>query len=166
MARNLALIVGGATLLLLGQSAGHVARARPQIHEAGAHPAFPGLFRPRPHVPPKALESSAPTPVDQPGVGQRFHGLLAADQAEVRARIGAPDVERSEGAGAMWTYRLPECALFVFFRVPKGAAPGQPPRVTGAASGPRVRGRTPPPVNDCIAQAMSRRSAASPGAPP
>ena len=124
MARNLALIVGGATLLLLGQSAGHVARARPQIHEAGAHPAFPGLFRPRPHVPPKALESSAPTPVDQPGVGQRFHGLLAADQAEVRARIGAPDVERSEGAGAMWTYRLPECALFVFFRVPKGAAPG------------------------------------------
>ena len=164
MARNLALIVGGAALLLLGQSAGHTAKAKPPVHEQASQAPFRGLFRPRPHSRPKALESSAPTPVDQPGAGQRFHGLLAADQADVRARIGAPDVARSEGSGAMWTYRLPDCALFVFFRTPKGAAPGQPPRVTGAASGPRVRGRSPPPVNDCIGQALNRRAAAPPSA--
>lgn len=84
-----------------------------------------------------------------------FHGLLAADEMEVRSRLGAPDVARAEGAGAMWTYRLPDCALFVFFKSPQG----QPLKVSGAASGPRVRGRTPPPVNECVAEALDRQDA-------
>jgi hypothetical protein len=111
----------------------------------------------RPAAPP-ASGAPAPEPGPPPEPAQRFHGLLSADETQVRARIGSPDVTRAEGAGAMWTYRLPECALFVFFRLPKDAAPGEPIRVSGAASGPRVRGRTPPPVNDCIAQAISRQT--------
>ncbi len=89
---------------------------------------------------------------------QKFHGLLAAAPEEVRAKLGQPDFSRGEGSGAMWTYRLPDCALFVFFKAPKGALPGMALKVSGAAAGPRVRGHAPPPVNACIAEAISRQA--------
>ncbi len=162
MARNLALILGGAALVLLGQSASLAAHANPlpRLHVARAGPKLR-----LPKVKPASVKPNTAV-VEPHGPGQPFHGLMAADQGEVRARIGAPDVARGEGAGAMWTYRLPDCALFVFFRTAKNAPADAPARVSGAASGPRVRGQRPLPVNDCIAQAMTRQaSAGSAGAP-
>ncbi len=54
----------------------------------------------------------------------------------------------------MWTYRLPDCALFVFFK----AAEGQSLKVSGAATGPRRRGQPPTPVDACVAQALAQAS--------
>jgi hypothetical protein len=75
--------------------------------------------------------------------------LLHATPAEVRARFGDPDVSRSEGKGAFWTYRMPHCALFLFF---KDGAKGL--RVSGASTGPRKRGEPAPTVQACLAQAI------------
>ena len=160
MARNLALTLGGAIIVLLGQDARAAVAAGPLPH---LHIPRPPHAAAKPHAAKPLAQSSAPVS-DQPAAAQRFHGLMAADQTEVRARIGAPDVARSEGAGAMWTYRLPDCALFVFFRGPKGAPADAPARVSGAASGPRVRGQKPLQVNDCIAEGMSRQG--GPGGAP
>ena len=75
--------------------------------------------------------------------------LFAATPAQVRARFGDPDVSRSEGKGAFWTYRMPNCALFLFFQDgPKGL------RVSGASTGPRKRGEPTPTVEACLAQAI------------
>ncbi len=143
MLRGLTLILGAGALLGLAGStalaahppaAGPVASSAPP--ESGAAPAARSEHVGEGRLPP-------------------FHGLLAIDEAAAKARLGAPDVARSEGSGAMWTYRLPSCALFVFFRTSQG----RPLHVSGAASGPRMRGRSPPPVNECIAQALDRQAA-------
>lgn len=133
MARSSSWPIAAALLLLVGALAAEavIARAAPR---PGATPAAPA-------EPP-----------------QKFHGLMSAPPDEVRARIGQPDFARSEGSGAMWTYRLPDCALFVFFRAPKDAPPGTGLKVSGAAAGPRVRGRASPPVNECIAEAITRQA--------
>ncbi len=82
---------------------------------------------------------------DDGGLGPLFH----ASEAGVRARLGDPDVSRSEGRGAFWTYRLPHCALFLFFRDgPKGY------RVSGASTGPRKRGESSLSVAACLASAV------------
>ena len=86
-----------------------------------------------------------------------FGGLALLSEAELRARLGQPDIARSEGAGAMWTYRLPDCALFVFFR----STAGQPLKVSGAAAGPRRRGQAPVPVETCIAEASQPHAPSS-----
>jgi hypothetical protein len=75
--------------------------------------------------------------------------LLHASPAAVRARLGDPDVARAEGKGAFWTYRLPHCALFLFFREgPKGL------RISGASTGPRRRGEPAMSVSACLATAV------------
>ncbi len=148
MIRSLALIVGAAALAFWAQSAARAGRLDLPVTPASAAPAADlGLG-----AAPRAAKPAS-------GRAAQFHGLLAASESEVKTRLGAPDVARSEGAGAMWTYRLPDCALFVFFKRPEG----QPLKVSGAASGPRVRGRTPPPVNECVAEALQRQAAASTG---
>jgi len=81
---------------------------------------------------------------DDLGLGR----LLHAGPSAVRERLGAPDVERAEGKGAFWTYRLPHCALFVFFH---DGAKGL--RVAGASTGPRRRGEPVLSVAACIASA-------------
>jgi hypothetical protein len=81
--------------------------------------------------------------------GEAVGGIQAlenATQAQVRARFGEPDVARAEGAGAFWTYRLPDCALFVFFR-----KDGKALRVSGLSAGPRRRGETTPETGVCMA---------------
>jgi hypothetical protein len=75
--------------------------------------------------------------------------LLKKSEAEVRARLGEPPIARREAGGAMWTYRLERCALFVFF-VPQGR---EGLRVSGASAGPRKRGLPTPEVEACIASA-------------
>ena len=147
MERTPARIVCGATLALLLAAVG-VASATPKIVPV-AH--LHQHARPlKPDTPKPEIANAKPPP-------QQFHGLMAQDQEAVRTRLGAPDVARDEGSGAMWTYRLPDCALFIFFRGPKGGAPDIASRVSGAASGPRVRGQRPLPVNECIAEAMNRQ---------
>ena len=82
---------------------------------------------------------------DDAGLGRLLHAAPAA----VRERLGDPDVARAEGKGAFWTYRLPHCALFLFFHEgPKGL------RVTGASTGPRRRGEPAPSVAACLASAV------------
>ena len=143
MSRTLVFIAGVAAVALMAQSAARAARqdalpasdAVDLLHEqppASSRPGRPPANRPPP-----------------------FHGLLGVSEPEVTARLGAPDLARAEGKGAMWTYRLPDCALFVFFR----RTQGEGLKVSGAASGPRTRGRNPPPVNECLTEAVSRRPA-------
>jgi hypothetical protein len=135
MLRTLALIMGVAAAGLLAQSAAHAAR-QDTISSSDSVDLLP------------TAPGHAPKP-------PAFHGLLGVGEADVTARLGSPDVARAEGAGAMWTYQLPDCALFVFFRrqVPEGL------KVSGAASGPRTRGRTPPPVNECLSEALGKHGA-------
>ena len=136
MVRTLALIAGVAAAALVAQGAAHAAR-----QDAPASSDSVDL------LPPASSHASKPP---------AFHGLMGGSEADVTQRLGPPDLARAEGKGAMWTYRLPDCALFVFFRraAPEGL------KVSGAASGPRTRGRNPPPVNECLNEALSRHPAA------
>ena len=87
---------------------------------------------------------AAEEPEDDQGLGRLFH----AAPSTVRERLGDPDVARAEGKGAFWTYRLPHCALFLFFHDgPKG------PRLAGASTGPRRRGEAQLSVSACLASA-------------
>ena len=117
------------------------AAARPRHKPPAAAPAPKAATPAAPEA--DAADPAAPTPA--------FGGLAALSEAQARARLGPPDIARSEGSGAMWTYRLPDCALFVFFR----STGGQPLKVSGASAGPRRRGQTPLPVEACIAQARA-----------
>ena len=80
----------------------------------------------------------------------RVGALLGASEGDVRAALGEPAVARREDGGAMWTYRLPSCALFVFFR----ASGREGLRVVGATSGPRRRGDAAPSAEVCLAAAV------------
>lgn len=94
---------------------------------------------------PRRAEPEAATEEEDGGLGPLFHAPTSA----VRERLGDPDVSRAEGKGAFWTYRLPNCALFVFFHEsPRGL------RVTGASTGPRKRGEPPMTVQQCLATAV------------
>ena len=139
MVRTLALIIGVAAAGLWIQTAAHAARqdALPQSDAVNL------------------LQEPGHGPKGQAARTPQFHGLLAATEAETISRLGAPEIRRAEGSGAMWTYRLPDCALFVFFK--KAGTEGL--KVSGAASGPRMRGRNPPPVNECLSEAFDRRLA-------
>ena len=80
-----------------------------------------------------------------------FEGLLGLNQDQARGRLGAPDLAQAAGSGAMWTYRLNDCALFVFFRSDNG----QPLTVSGAAAGQRRRGQSVPTLEACLAAALN-----------
>ena len=82
----------------------------------------------------------------EPQVG--LQTLANATQAQVRAKFGDPDVARSEGDGAFWTYQLPDCALFVFFRKEAKVL-----RVSGLSAGPRRRGEPAPETAECLTTA-------------
>ena len=130
--------------LVLALTLTAAAHAKPK-----AKPAEPSILVPAgpPPAPPPPPPPPAPT----------VRELTAANEAQVRARLGAPDVARREGAGAFWTYRFKSCALFVYFR----AEDGQPLKVTGAAAGPRRRGQSTPKVEACLAQYRDRGEVAA-----
>ena len=102
-------------------------------------------------APQETLHEDAPsrTGPDARPTPEPLGKLFAATPAQVRARFGDPDVSRSEGKGAFWTYRMPHCALFLFFQ---DGAKGL--RVSGASTGPRKRGEPAPTVEACLAQAI------------
>ncbi len=74
--------------------------------------------------------------------------LAGLTQAEVRTRLGEPAIANGEGAGALWTYRLPDCALLVFFE-----DKGRGLKVAGAEAGPKRRGDPKPALEACLAGA-------------
>lgn len=71
--------------------------------------------------------------------------LVGLTPKELTARLGSPDVANGDGAGALWTYRLPECAVLVFFE-----DKGRGLRVAGAEAGPRKRGQPTPLLDACL----------------
>jgi hypothetical protein len=154
MARKTALMIAGAALVLAAQGMGEPARALPLAPIRMHMQHMPRPHAPRPKPPPTQADGAAKP---QSAPSQQFHGLMAAAETDVRTRLGTPDVVRAEGSGAMWTYSLPNCALYIFFKTPKGASAAGSLHVSGAAAGPRVRGQRPLPVNDCIAEAMTRQ---------
>lgn len=77
--------------------------------------------------------------------------LMGAGEAETRIRLGAPDIARREAKGAMWTYRRPGCALFIYFR----AEPEL--RVVGASAAPRRRGEPAPATDACLLEVAAQK---------
>ncbi len=106
-----------------------------------------------------AAASDSPPAADAPAAAYDFGGLLGLDQDHARARLGPPDLAQAQGAGAMWTFRQRNCALFVFFR----ADAGQPLKVSGAAAGQRRRGLQVPTLEACIAEALRDQAQAVSG---
>ncbi len=148
MQRPVALCICALALTALAggaAAAGKAARrpSRPADARPAAEAAGPIATAPREKT---AAGNASPIPL---------RGLLSVTEAEARARLGPPDLARTEGAGSLWTYRLNHCALLVFFK----AADGQPLRVSGAASGPRRRGEAPLPVDACLGEALERGAA-------
>jgi len=131
---------------LAGLTAAGAAEARPKPQPKAEAPSIlqPAGPAPQPAEPPR------PKP---PSLAE----LSAASEAQVRARLGAPDVARNEGAGAFWTYRLKSCALFVFFHTEDGHGL----RVSGAQAGPRRRGQPAPSVEACLKQFGEPRDVAA-----
>jgi hypothetical protein len=108
------------------------------VPPAASHPAggggFLGLFPRKPERP-----AGAPAPT--------LAGLLGADETRLRAELGDPDLMRAEGGGALWTYKLQTCAVYVFLSRPKPNAPWQ---VKGAQAGPLKRGQAAPDLDGCL----------------
>jgi hypothetical protein len=96
--------------------------------------------------------SAAPAPAAKPAPapprGEAHFPLARATPDEVKAWLGEPAVANHEGEGALWTYRLQDCALMVFFK-DEGAGL----KVSGVATGPRRRGQPAPDAESCIAGA-------------
>jgi hypothetical protein len=104
-------------------------------------------------VEPAPAPLAVPAPPAPPAV-PTLASLISASDADVKSKLGVPDVSRREGASAMWTYAWPDCALLVYFKSPDGRTL----RVSGASAGPRRRGQTAPSVDACIAQNHTRAS--------
>lgn len=95
-----------------------------------------------------AIERSAPMIPVAPTVKT----LIGRNEADIRKLLGQPRIARGEGSGAMWTYRRPTCALFVFFR--KSGREGL--RVAGVSAGPLQRGAPAPDADACLAYGSVR----------
>lgn len=94
----------------------------------------------------QAAPLAAPQAAPMIPVAPTVQGLLGRSEAEVRRILGEPRIARREDGGAMWTYRRPTCALFVFFR--RSGREGM--RVTGLSSGPLQDGGAAPDVEACL----------------
>ncbi len=98
--------------------------------------------------------SAAPmagAPADQPPVVEgpaaaTPDGLVGFAEADVRTRLGEPDVARREAQGAMWTYRRTDCSVFVFFQQRTDGL-----RVSSLSAGPRREGAASPSLDVCLA---------------
>jgi hypothetical protein len=77
--------------------------------------------------------------------------LVGATDADLRTTLGTPDLERKEGDGALWTYRLSNCSLMVFLHRTDGGM-----KVTGTQASPLVRGAQSIDVDACLRAAAAR----------
>ena len=80
-------------------------------------------------------------------------GMVGRSDSDLKSSLGEPDVRRTEGDGALWTYRMPTCSLLVFLRRP---AAGEAFKVTGAQAGPLGRGEALPDVDACLKSGANR----------
>ena len=104
---------------------------------------------------------STPAPSSSPGATpSRAAALLshagAADaptRAEIERVLGAPDVARNDGAGAMLTYRRQSCALFLVFTSDQRNAM----RLREAHVEARRQSQAAPSVDRCAAEAAAER---------
>ncbi len=80
-------------------------------------------------------------------------GANAASRAEVERALGAPDIERRDGAGAALTYRLPTCALLLLF----SADQRDTMRLREVHADARHAGAPAPSQSACAAEAEARR---------
>lgn len=95
-----------------------------------------------------ATAAAAQTPA--PAAAPDVKGLT---EAELRQRLGEPAIARKEAAGAMWTYRLEPCALFIFLT----RGEDQRFRVSGVSAGPRRRGQPNPSPDACLTAAVASK---------
>jgi hypothetical protein len=78
----------------------------------------------------------------------------AASRAELDRVLGAPDIERREGAGVALTYRLENCALMLLL-----TADGRNEmRLAEAHPSARRAGEAAPSLEQCASEAAARRS--------
>jgi hypothetical protein len=102
-----------------------------------------GLFRRR----------GAPAPERKPGEpAPTLAELVGSDETRLKAELGEPELMRAEGGGALWTYRLPACALYVFLG---RDTPTSAWKVKGAQAGPLKRGEQAPDVDVCLKNGRS-----------
>lgn len=78
--------------------------------------------------------------------------LVGSDETRLKAELGDPELMRAEGDGALWTYRMPDCALYVFLGRDTSAGPW---KVKGAQAGPLKRGGQAPDVDVCLKNGKS-----------
>jgi hypothetical protein len=88
------------------------------------------------------------------GPAPTLAALVGADESRLKAELGEPELMRTEGDGALWTYRLPGCTLLVFLSRDT-AATARGWKVKGAAAGPLKRGGAAPEVDVCLKSARS-----------
>ena len=107
-----------------------------------------------------ASTSAAATTVVAPAAPSRAAQLLASagradapSRAELDRVLGAPDIERREGAGVALTYRLESCALLLLMT----ADARNEMRLAQAHASARRAGEAAPSLDQCAAEA-SRRS--------
>lgn len=92
-----------------------------------------------PASPPSAPSAPVAAPRAETGA---LTGLTAA---QVERRLGRPALVRTDGAGALWTYRFDHCALVVAFGADDGRL-----RVTAAHAGPRRAGDPAVSLSACL----------------
>jgi hypothetical protein len=110
---------------------------------------------------PAASTSATPAPVAAPAASSRAAQLLAsagrenaASRADLDRVLGAPDIERREGAGVALTYRLESCALLLLLT----ANGRNEMRLAEAHASARRAGEAAPSLEQCAAEASQRRS--------
>ena len=104
---------------------------------------------------------TTPTPTGSITATSRVGQMLAtagsdnaATQADVVRLLGAPDIERQDGAGAALTYRLENCALLLLFAADERNAM----RLAEAHPSARRPSEPAPSLAACAAEASNRGS--------
>jgi len=110
---------------------------------------------------PSATAPTASAPAVAPSSSSRAAQLLAAagradapNRTELERALGAPDIERREGAGLALTYRLESCALLLLLT----ADARNEMRLAQAHASARRAGEPAPSLEQCAAEASRRRS--------
>ncbi|QGZ97005.1 hypothetical protein DSM104635_03870 [Terricaulis silvestris] len=105
--------------------------------------------------------TATPTPTASAPASSRVGQMLAtagrdnaATQADVVRLLGAPDIERHEGAGTALTYRLENCALLLLFVADQRNAM----RLAEAHPSARRPSEPAPSLETCAAEASNRGS--------
>jgi hypothetical protein len=103
---------------------------------------------------PASAPTAAPTSSRAAQVLASAGRANAASRADLERALGAPDIERQEGAGVALTYRLDSCALLLLLT----ADARNEMRLAEAHASARRAGEPTPSLDQCAAEAAQRRS--------